>query len=69
MQAHKKTHQTGDVGHVSPRLSGMQEGQDGEARGFTILTSDPEEIKLLRSFLLNLLGPGWNPRPLEQNLD
>jgi len=68
MQEHTKKHQREDRGYSSSWSNGAHRARLDGGKETTILTSDPEEIKLIRAYMLNLLGPSETARPLEQNI-
>lgn len=65
MQEHSRTHARGGSEPLWQEMELLPRSEEGTK----ILTSDPDEIRMIRAYILNLLGPGWRPRPLERNLE
>lgn len=66
MQAHVRSHGQRQEGE---RTEPAADAVRADESGFRILTSDPEEIRLVRTYMMNLFGPAGSPRPLERNLE
>jgi len=60
MERHARAHPRTVPSYVSGLEAPVQ-----EAPHFDILTEDPDEVRLITRFVLNLLGPMGRPRPLE----